>query len=188
MQMKWALLKDHSRISGLLFPVSPWKCSSLSPLTPWKPQLQWAYGFFKNRGRSPTCWQVTVTEDLLPMGFTCGIKGSLQGLHKSLDFRHILLQGLSSEEGVDFGSFMTMFTIYCHQPGKSMINYFRGGESNTNSLGNAHKTQKLVFQRSLAAFSIFNALLLPTTSASSFSGLKIQNPGKHTYFLKCISW
>lgn len=127
-------------------------------------------------------------EGLLSMGFTCGIKGSLQSLHKSLDFRHILLQGLSSKEGVDFGSFMTMFTIYCHQPGKSMINYFRGEESNTNSLGNAHKPQKLVFQRSLVAFDIFNALLLPTTSASGFSGLKTQNPGKHTYFLKCISW
>ena len=55
------------------------------------------------------------------MDFTCGIKGSLQGLHEGLDFRHVFLQGLASEEGVDFGSFMAMLTIHRHQPGKAMV-------------------------------------------------------------------
>lgn len=177
MQTKWALLKDHSRTSRLLLPDGP--SHPMKASTPVSTRV-----LQEQRKEPHLCWHM---EGLLSMGFTCGIKGSLQGLHKSLDFRHILLQGLSSKEGVDFGSFVTMFTIYCHQPGKSMINYFRGEESNTNSLGNAHKPQKLVFQRSLVAFDIINSLLLRTTSASGFSGLKTQNPGKHTYFLKCIS-
>lgn len=61
-------------------------------------------------------------DSLLLRGFTCGVKRSLQRLHNGLDFRHILLQGLSSEEGVDLGSFMTVLTIYRHQPGKAVIN------------------------------------------------------------------
>jgi hypothetical protein len=54
-----------------------------------------------------------------------------------LDFRHIVEQGLSSEEGVDLGSFVTMLTIHCYQSGEEVV-----------------------------ALDIFNILFLPTTSVS----------------------
>lgn len=53
---------------------------------------------------------------------TWGAEGALQALHQGLDLRHAVQRGVSSEEGVDFRSFVTMLTVGCHQPGKAMIN------------------------------------------------------------------
>ena len=96
------------------------------------------------------------------MTFTCGIKGSLQSLQQGLDFRHVFLQGLTIEERVDFGSFMPMLTIHCHQPGKAMVHWLSGKTTTIEQqFSKCPQNTKSVFKEAFVALDIFNTRIYP---------------------------